>query len=66
MIKSVLLAIVGLLVAGLYALESFLNFQANGLTPPLLVKMFICGCGIYLFVRSIKQVRRKPSGANEA
>jgi hypothetical protein len=66
MVKSVLLAIVGLLVAAFYALESYLNFQANGFTAPLLVKLLICGCGLYLFARSIKQVRSRSSGANEA
>ena len=66
MIKSVLLAIIGLLVAGFYALESFLNFQANGFTAPLLVKLLICGCGVYLFACSIRQIRGRSSRPTEA
>ena len=66
MIKSVLLAIIGLLVAGFYALESFLNFQANGFTAPLLVKLLICGCGVYLFARGIRQIRGRSSRPTEA
>ena len=56
-IKALLLAIVGLVVAGFYALESYLNFQANGFTAPLLVKLLICGAGLYLFVRNVRRIR---------
>ena len=56
-LKSLLLAIVGLVVAGFYGLESFLNFQANGFGAPLLVKLLICAAGVYLFVRSIARTK---------
>lgn len=41
--KSILLAIVGAIVALFYGFESFLSFQANGFAAPLLVKLAICG-----------------------
>ncbi|MBD9478385.1 hypothetical protein [Pseudoxanthomonas sp. PXM02] len=56
-IKALLLAVVGLIVAGFYALESYLSFQASGFTVPLLVKLMICGAGVYLFVRNIKRIK---------
>jgi hypothetical protein len=53
--KYILFAVIGLLVALFYALESFLSFQANGFTAPLLVKLGICGAGIYFFARSARR-----------
>ena len=52
--KSILLAIVGAVVALFYGLESFLFFQANGFAAPLLVKLAICGAGVYLFWRNVR------------
>lgn len=60
LIKYVLLAFVGLVVALFYGLEAFLNFQANGFSAPLLVKSGICGAGIYLLVRSTRRMRPQP------
>jgi hypothetical protein len=63
-IKALLFTIAGVVVALFYALESFLSFQANGFTAPLLVKLLICGLGVYVFVRNIKRI--KKSGANSS
>lgn len=63
-IKALLLAVVGLIVTGFYALESFLSFQANGFTAPLLVKLLICGAGLYLFIRNIKRVKAGSRGSS--
>ena len=60
-IKYILLALVGLIVALFYGLESFLFFQANGFAAPLLVKAAICGAGLYLLGRSVQRIRPKPS-----
>ncbi len=63
-IKALLLALVGAIVAAFYAFESFLSFQANGFTAPLLVKLLICGAGLYLFVRNIKRVKGGSGGSS--
>ena len=63
-IKALLLALVGLIVAGFYALESFLSFQASGFTAPLLVKLLICGAGLYLFVRNIRRLKSGSDGSS--
>jgi len=63
-IKAILLALVGAIVAAFYALESFLSFQANGFTAPLLVKLLICGAGLYLFIRNIKRVKGGSGGSS--
>ena len=67
-IKALLLAIVGLVVAAFYALESFLSFQANGFTAPLLVKILICTAGVYFFWRNVKRIKASSdkSPANAA
>jgi hypothetical protein len=67
-IKALLLAIVGAVVAGFYALESYLSFQVNGFTAPILVKLLICGAGVYLLLRNAKRVKARPaaSSANAA
>jgi hypothetical protein len=65
-IKALALAVIGLIVACFYALESFLNFQANGITAPLFVKLLICGAGAYLFIRSVKRIKDNDSSANAA
>ncbi|MEZ5522733.1 MAG: hypothetical protein R3F08_14835 [Dokdonella sp.] len=56
--KALLLAVAGALVAAFYGLESFLFFQANGFAPPLLVKMLICGIGIYFFGRNVVRIKK--------
>ena len=63
-IKALLLAVVGLIVAGFYALESYLSFQAHGFTTPLLVKLLICGAGLYLLVRNIKRIKGSSGGSS--
>jgi hypothetical protein len=63
-IKALLFTIAGVVVALFYALESFLSFQANGFTAPLLVKLLICGLGAYVFVRNVKRI--KKSGASSS
>ncbi len=60
--KALFLAVVGALVAGFYAFESTLYFQANGLGLPLLVKLLICGLGIYVFWRNARRIKpRSPA-----
>jgi hypothetical protein len=56
-IKALLFAIIGFIVAAFYALESFLSFQANGFSAPLLVKLLICAAGVAFFVRNIRLVK---------
>jgi len=65
-IKALLLTLVGAVVAAFYAFESFLSFQANGFTAPLLVKLLICGCGVYLFLRNVKRIKTSGSGGSSA
>jgi hypothetical protein len=56
-VKALLFTIIGAIVAIFYALESFLTFQAGGFTAPLLVKLLICGAGIYLFSRNVRRIK---------
>ena len=56
--RALFLAIVGALVAGFFALESFLYFQANGFAMLLPVKILICVSGIYVFWRNIRRVKQ--------
>ena len=63
-IKALLLALVGAIVAAFYALESFLSFQANGFTAPLLVKLLICGAGVYLFARNVQRIKGSLGGSS--
>lgn len=63
-IKALLLVLVGAIVAAFYAFESFLSFQANGFTAPLLVKLLICGAGLYLLVRNIKRIKGGSGGSS--
>lgn len=66
-IKALLFTIAGAVVALFYALESFLSFQANGLTAPLLVKLLICGLGAYFFWRNVKRIKKSaPGGSADA
>jgi len=60
---AVLFAIAGLIVADFYAIESFLFFQANGFATPLVVKLLICGIGIYFFLRNVKRIKKPGSGS---
>ena len=60
-VKYILFALIGLLVALFYGMESFLIFQGNGFTAALLVKLAICGAGAYFFWRSARQIRPGPS-----
>jgi hypothetical protein len=64
-VKALAFAVTGLVVAGFYALESFLGFQANGFSAPLLVKLLICGAGVYVFVRNVGRIKgNKPDDAS--
>lgn len=65
-VKALVLAVIGLVVAGFYALESFLSFQANGLSAPLLVKLLICGAGLYLFVRNVRRIKGNKTDSSSA
>lgn len=68
-VKALLFTIAGAVVALFYALESFLLFQANGFTAPLLVKLLICSIGAYFFWRNVKRIKKSNtdrSSANEA
>jgi hypothetical protein len=65
-IKALLFTIAGVVVALFYALESFLSFQANGFTAPLLVKLLICGLGVYVFVRNIKRIKKSGAASSSA
>ena len=65
-IKALLFSIVGVVVALFYALESFLSFQANGFTVPLIVKILICGIGVYFFLRNVKRIKKSGEGDSPA
>lgn len=65
-IKALLFAIVGAIVALFYALESFLSFQANGFAPVLLVKLLICGAGVYFCARNVRRIRKTTSASASA
>ena len=62
-IKALLFTIAGVVVALFYALESFLSFQTDGFTVPLLVKLFICGLGVYVFVHNVKHIKKIGAGS---
>ena len=65
-VKALLFAIFGAIVALFYALESFLSFQANGFTAPLLVKLLICGIGVYFFSRYARRIKKSGSNGSSA
>lgn len=65
-IKALLFTIAGVMVALFYALESFLSFQANGFAAPLLVKLLICGLGVYVFVRNVKHIKKRGAASSSA
>ena len=59
--KALLFAIMGCIVAAFYGLESFLMFQTNGFSGPLLAKVIICGLGVYICLRNITRIKKsKP------
>ncbi|WP_146907262.1 hypothetical protein [Arenimonas daejeonensis] len=64
--KAVVFAIIGVLVAAFYGLESALSFQANGVTAPLFVKLAICGAGVYFCFRNAMRVRKGGAGSDSA
>jgi hypothetical protein len=49
-----------------YALESFLSFQTSGFTAPLLVKLLICGIGVYFFSRYVRRIKKSNSDDSSA
>ena len=61
-IKALAFAIIGALVAAFYGLESVLSYQANGSTAPMLVKVAICGIGVYFFLRNAARVGKGGAG----
>jgi hypothetical protein len=65
-IKALLFTIAGVVVALFYALESFLSFQTNGFTTPLLVKLLICGLGVYVFVRNVRRIKKSSAGSSSS
>jgi len=67
-VKALLFTIAGAIVALFYALESFLSFQTNGFTAPLLIKLLISGIGAYFFWRNFKRIKksRPDTPANAA
>lgn len=65
-IKALLFTIAGVVVTLFYALESFLSLRANGFTGPLLIKLLICGLGIYVFVRNVKRIKKSSAGNSPA
>ncbi len=65
-IKALLFAIAGAVVALFYALETFLSFQASGVTMPLLVKLMICGIGVYFFWRNVRRIKKIDSDGSSA
>jgi hypothetical protein len=65
-IKALFFTIAGAVVAVFYALESFLEFQAGGLAPPLLVKVLICFIGVYVFFRYFKRIKRGKAEGSSA
>ena len=65
-LKALLFTIAGAVVALFYALESFLSFQASGFTTPLLVKLLICGIGVYFFWRNVRRIKKSNSDGSPA
>ena len=65
-IKALIFALAGAFVAAVYALESFLSFQANGFTAPLLVKVLLCGIGIYFFWRNARRIKKSRADGSSA
>ena len=65
-IKALVFAIVGAVVAAFYGFESVLSYQASGFTAPMLVKVAICGAGVYFFLRNAVRVRRNDPGGDPA
>ena len=62
--KALLFAIIGCIVAAFYGLDSFLSFQTKGFSGPLLVKLIICGLGVYVCIQNIGRIKkRKPTDA---
>ena len=60
-VRALLFTIIGGIVAAFYGLESFLSFQTNGFSGPLLAKLVICGLGVYVCLRNIGRIKkRKP------
>jgi len=43
-----------------------LSFQANGFTVPLIVKILICGIGVYFFLRNVKRIKKSSAGGSSA
>ena len=58
--KALLYAVIGFAVAAFYGLESILSYQANGFAAPMLVKIGICGAGVYFFLKNAALVKRAP------
>jgi len=65
-VKALLFTVFGAIVALFYALESFLSFQANGFTAPLVVKLIICGIGVYFFSRYARRIKKSDSNGSSA
>lgn len=60
----ILLAVVGAIIAVFYALESYLTYQATGITMQLFVKLAICILACYFSARNIQRIRQpEPQGS---
>jgi hypothetical protein len=64
--KALVFAIVGALVAAFYGFESVLSYQTNGFTAPMLVKVAMCGAGVYFFLRNAALVSKSGTDSNRA
>lgn len=59
--RAILFTIIGCIVAAFYGLDSFLLYQSNGVSGPLLAKLVICGLGVCVCVRNMGRIKnRKP------
>lgn len=60
----ILLAIVGLIIAIVYAFEAFFAFQGNGASSLFFTKAIICLIGCYFFWKNIQRIKQSSSPEN--
>lgn len=65
-IKALVFAIIGFVVFGFYALESYLTFHSGAFGAPLIVKLAICAAGLYFFIRNVRRIKGGSSGGPSA
>jgi hypothetical protein len=53
-------------VAVFYGLDSFLFFQTDGIAAPVLVKLLICGVGVYFCSHNVMCIKKSSACAPPA